>query len=194
MIPDRVKLPLAFDAEALCADLDRIRADEWMPHFNTGIYEGDWSGISLRSIGGRPDTLYPDPAAADPYAVTPILARLPALRAAVERFACPLLAVRLLRLGPGAAIGEHRDYRLGHEDGEVRVHVPLTTSDAVEFVLAGTRVEMQPGEAWYLDFNEPHAVANRGSADRVHLVIDCVVDEWLDAQLSCATGKSPPSR
>ncbi len=194
MIADRVRLPLTFDADVLGKDLDSIGADEWMPHFNTGIYEGDWSGVSLRSVGGRPDTLYPDPAAADPYADTPMLARLPGLRAAVARFECPLLAVRLLRLGPGASIGEHRDYKLGYEDGEVRVHVPLTTSDAVEFILAGERVEMQPGEAWYLDFNEPHSVANRGTTDRVHLVLDCVVDEWLDGQLSSATGRSPGAR
>lgn len=183
MIPERVRLPLAFDADAMRADLDRIAPDEWMPHFNTGIYEGDWSGVSLRSVGGRPDTLYPDPAAADPFADTEVLGRCPALRAAVARFECPLLAVRLLRLGPGAAIGEHRDFRLGHEDGEVRIHVPLTTSGAVEFVHAGERVDMAPGEAWYLNFNLPHSVANRGAEPRIHLLVDCVVDPWLDGLL-----------
>lgn len=194
MIGDRVRLPLTFDADELRSDLDGIRPDEWMPHFNTGIYEGDWSGISLRAVGGRPDTLYPDPAATDPFADTPMMRRCPALAAAVARFTCPLQAVRLLRLGPGAAIGEHRDFKLGYEDGEVRVHVPLTTSDAVEFVHAGERVQMLPGEAWYLDFNQPHAVANRGTTDRIHLVLDCVVDEWLDGQLSSATGRSPEWR
>lgn len=186
MIADRVRLPLSFDVEALRGDLATIGDDGWVPHFNTGIYEGDWSGVSLRSVGGRADTLYPDPAAAEPYADTALLERCPALRAACERFQCELLAVRLLRLGPGAAIAEHRDYKLGHEDGEVRVHVPLTTNDAVEFVLAGERVDMAPGEAWYLDFNRPHSVINRGDVDRIHLVVDCVVNPWLDAQLGAA--------
>jgi hypothetical protein len=40
---------------------------------------------------------------------------------------------------------------------------------------------MAEGECWYLNVNQPHRVENRGSADRVHLVLDCVVDEWLRA-------------
>ena len=42
-------------------------------------------------------------------------------------------------------------------------------------------MNMQPGEAWYLNFNLPHSVANRGTTDRIHLVIDCVMNPWLDA-------------
>jgi hypothetical protein len=38
---------------------------------------------------------------------------------------------------------------------------------------------MKPGEAWYLRLSDPHAVANRGSSDRVHLVLDLVVNDWL---------------
>jgi hypothetical protein len=183
MIADRIRLPLTFDAAALAADLASIGDDEWMPHFNTGIYEGDWSGVSLRSVGGRADTIYPDPAATEPFADTAMLRRCPALGAVLDRLNCELLAVRLLRLGPGAAIGEHRDHCLGYEDGEVRLHLPLTTNEAVSFVLAGERVDMQPGELWYLNFNEVHAVANRGTEPRIHLVIDCVVNRWLSAQL-----------
>jgi hypothetical protein len=44
-------------------------------------------------------------------------------------------------------------------------------------------VVMAPGEAWYLRLSDPHSVANRGTTDRVHLVIDCVVDAWLTDQL-----------
>jgi quercetin dioxygenase-like cupin family protein len=68
---------------------------------------------------------------------------------------------------------------LGFEDGEVRIHVPVSTDPAVEFRLDGQRIEMAEGEAWYLDLNLPHAVVNRGSSARVHLVIDCEVDDWL---------------
>jgi hypothetical protein len=183
VIADRVRLPLSFDATALRRDVEAIADAEWVPHFNTGIYEGDWSGVSLRSVGGKADTIYPDPAATDPYADTALRARCPALSAVLDRLDCELLAVRLLRLGPGAAIGEHRDYRLGYDDGEIRLHVPIVTNDAVAFVLAGEPVDMKPGETWYLDFNQPHAVANHGSEPRIHLVIDCVVNGWLSRQL-----------
>jgi hypothetical protein len=154
-----------------------------VPHFNTALYEGDWSGIALRSVGGRPQQLYPDPAAEAAFEDTETLARCPALAGAVAAFLCPLQAVRLLRLGPGASVGEHRDYRLGYDDGEVRVHVPITTGPGVEFELDRRPVPMQPGEAWYVDVNHPHRVANRGVEPRVNLVLDCDVNDWLTALL-----------
>ena len=182
------RLPLAFDPQALQEDLERLPTDDWVAHFNAQYYDGDWSGLPLRSVAGRPAGLYPDPAAAEPYADTAVLERCPSLRQVIDSFRCELRSVRLLRLGPGAAIHEHRDYGLGYELGEVRIHVPLTTSPDVEFLLDGERVQMSAGEVWYLDLSLPHAVTNRGASERVHLVIDCVVNPWLDAQLAAAVG------
>jgi aspartyl/asparaginyl beta-hydroxylase (cupin superfamily) len=152
----------------------------WVAHFNQGIYEGDWTGVALRSVGGVLTQLYPDPAARMPFADTETLERCPALRTALGRFGCPLLAARLLALAPGALIKEHRDYRLGWADGEIRVHIPLVTSPEVEFALGGSPVEMNAGEAWYLDLSLPHRVENRSRTTRIHLVVDCVVDSWLE--------------
>jgi hypothetical protein len=42
---------------------------------------------------------------------------------------------------------------------------------------------MAAGSAWYLRLSDPHIVYNRGTADRVHLVIDAVVNKWLRAVL-----------
>jgi hypothetical protein len=181
-------LPWRFDASALRADVDAVPADQWVAHFNTGYYEGDWSGAALRSVGGEAGRLYPDPAATRPYADTPLMARCPQVRATLSRIACPLLAVRFLRLGPGARIREHADLNLGFEDGEVRIHVPVSTNPQVEFLLDGKRVEMAEGEAWYLDLNRRHAVVNQGPTARVHLVVDCVVDDWLSGVLSRSLG------
>jgi Aspartyl/Asparaginyl beta-hydroxylase len=185
-VPDRLRLGLDFDPAPLVADMDALDAGEWVPHFNTRLYTGEWSGVALRSVGGKPGTLYPEHTANVDYADTPALGACPAIRNALDRFACPLTAVRLLRLAPGAAVGEHRDYKLGHADGELRIHVPLTTNPDVEFVHCGERVEMAPGQSWYLNFSEPHSVANRGGTARVHLLVDCVVNPWLDEQLAVA--------
>lgn len=167
--------------EALEADVGGLRPEDWVPHFNTGYYEGDWSGAALRSVGGEAGRLYPDPTAAASFADTPLLARCPGTQAALGALPCPLLAVRFLRLGPASRIREHRDYNLGFEDGEVRIHVPVSTGPGVEFLLDGERVDMAVGEAWYLDLNLRHAVVNSGDRARVHLVIDCVVDPWLES-------------
>lgn len=178
-----VRLSLDFDPMPLREDVEQLGPDDWVPHFNTAYYEGDWSGIALRSVGGRPTQLYPDPAASEPYADTPTLQRCPHLAGALAQFQCELLSARLLRLGPRALIREHQDYKLGYDDGEVRIHVPLTTNPEVDFLHVGERVDMRPGEAWYLDLNLPHAVVNRGDSERIHLVVDCVLNPWLNTLL-----------
>ncbi|NJN18299.1 MAG: aspartyl/asparaginyl beta-hydroxylase domain-containing protein [Oscillochloris sp.] len=173
------RLPINFDPVALQRDLDAITGNGWVAHFNTPYYKGDWSGIPLRSVGGEPNRLYPDPVAQTPYADTPLLAHCPAFQHVLARLPFPHLAVRLLRLTPDSSIREHKDYNLGFEDGEIRLHIPIYTNPDVEFRLAGEQIVMLPGECWYLDFNLPHSVANRGTTDRIHLVVDGVVNDWV---------------
>lgn len=182
-MPNSCKLPLTVDVAGLREDVRGLTPTDWIPHFNTAYYEGDWSGAALRAVGGVSDRLYPDPTATDGFADTTVLARCPHTAALLARFACPLLAVRFLRLGPGSRIREHSDLNLGAEDGEVRIHVPVLSNAGVEFLLDGAPVEMADGEAWYLNLNLRHAVVNAGATPRVHLVVDCVVNEWLAALL-----------
>jgi hypothetical protein len=61
--------------------------------------------------------------------------------------------------------------------------VPVSTEAGVEFYLDGELMPMEPGECWYLNLDLPHRVQNLGTQDRVHLVVDCVVDDWLRAQV-----------
>jgi ribosomal protein S18 acetylase RimI-like enzyme len=189
-VPDALKLPFRFEAARLRADLARIGPLEFVPHFNNAYYQGDWSAVPLRSIGGRADGIYPDPTAKDAYADTPLLARCPYIREVLAALRCPQQAARLLRLKAGSVIKEHRDHELGFEDGEVRLHIPILTNPEVEFMLNQVRVVMTEGECWYLNVNEPHRVANRGTADRVHLVVDCVVNQWLRDLLVAAAAES----
>ena len=98
-----IRLPLRFDPAALRADVDGLSAADWIPHFNTSYYEGDWSGVALRSLGGISGQIYPDPNPTGSWEDTEILARCPALSTAVEAFHCEKLSVRLLRLGRARA-------------------------------------------------------------------------------------------
>jgi hypothetical protein len=184
----KARLPFRFDSGGLRADVDQIPPAEWVPHFNTGYYEGEWSGVALRSVGGKTGELYPDPTAGADFADTPLLDRAPNVRAALATFRCPLLAVRFLRLGPGSRFREHQDYNLGFADGEVRIHVPISTGPEVTFLLDGEPVPMAEGEAWYLDLNRRHSVVNNGRSSRIHLVVDCVVDHWLHSVLEDVLG------
>lgn len=179
-----LQLPFYFEPELLKGELDLIPSEEWIDHFNQSIYEGNWSGVALRSVAGRPMQLYPDPTATGSFADTELLARCSYYQAVLATFQCPLTAVRLLRLQGGSSIRPHRDYRLGYEDGEVRLHVPVITNPDVAFFLDGERIPMAEGECWYVNVNLPHWVDNRSVTDRIHLVIDCVVNEWLAAYFS----------
>lgn len=184
------RLPLSFDARLLRADLANISAGEWVPHFNRRYFEGDWSGVALRAVEGARVPLFPDPAATGDYVETETLGRCPHLRAALASFRCPLRTARLLRLAAGSRIREHRDYDLAIEDGEVRIHVPVVTNPGVRFYLAGEPLALGEGESWYVNFNLPHRVDNLGDTDRVHLVVDCVVNDWMREMLSASRPES----
>jgi hypothetical protein len=191
MMPASVRLPFSFDANWLKRDASGISESEWVAHVNKAVYEGDWSGIALRSVGGVTGKLYPDPTATQSYADTEILDRCPYIQEVLRAFRCPLTSVRILRLRAGAKIREHRDYKLGYEDGEVRIHIPIQTGPGVAFFLDGCQILMEEGEAWYLNLNLPHRVHNGSQTDRLHLVVDCVVNDWL-AELF-AVAKPEPS-
>ncbi|MES3151822.1 aspartyl/asparaginyl beta-hydroxylase domain-containing protein [Sphingomonas faeni] len=190
-LADRIRLPFVFDPVALADDLDRVvaaaaiqtggNATAWIDHFVPQNYDGSWSVIPLRGVAGATHPvrmIYADPTATA-FADGPLLAHAPHIRAVLERFACPLQTVRLMRLTPGSQIKPHRDHDLAAETGAARIHVPITTNPQVEFMLNDIRVTMAAGSAWYLRLADPHAVANRGPCDRVHLVIDCIADAWL---------------
>jgi mannose-6-phosphate isomerase-like protein (cupin superfamily) len=178
-MPAYLKLPFQFDADRLKADLAQVGADEWIKHFNQFYYEGDWSVASLRSNGGKTKQIYPDPHSPDNFEDTEILARCAYVREVLETIKCEKESVRFMLLAPGARIKEHKDFFMGFEDGVIRLHIPLVTNEKVEFYLAGERIPMREGELWYLDFSQNHRVENNGTENRIHLVIDCKVNDWL---------------
>ncbi|HVE57016.1 MAG TPA: aspartyl/asparaginyl beta-hydroxylase domain-containing protein [Pyrinomonadaceae bacterium] len=174
-----VKLPFQFDSALLQNDLAKVADDEWIKHFNQHYYEGNWSVASLRSNGGKTKQIYPDPHSTEDFEDTEILARCAYTRKVLDAIECEKEAVRFMLLGAGARIKEHKDFFMGFEDGCIRLHIPVVTSEQVEFYLADERIEMREGELWYLDFSQKHRVENNGAADRIHLVIDCKVNDWL---------------
>lgn len=196
-LPDRVRLPLAFDAARMAAEVAAIAEEDWIPHFVAQNYEGGWSIVPLRCNAGATHPIMM--AVSDPMATafdeTPWLQRSPYLREVLAAFPCPLLTVRLMRLDPGSRIKPHSDPDLDAAQGDARLHVPVTTNPDVDFRLNGTRVVMQPGEAWYVRLSDTHSIDNDGTTARIHLVIDCKVDTALAAMLAGAAqeGKQPTS-
>jgi hypothetical protein len=110
---------------------------------------------------------------------TPLLDACPYFREVIGTFQAPLRNVRLMRLTAGSVIKEHHDVALSFEDGMVRLHIPVVTNDGVDFRLNGARVVLEAGSCWYLRLSDPHSVANRGTEDRVHLVVDAFANDWI---------------
>jgi len=181
----RLDLPVAsteFQAEVAALP------DRWMPHFQKLHYEGGWTVLPLRSLEGNLDEKFPFALGGRPanYAATPLLALCPAIGAFLDSLSCPVLSARLLNLRSGSVIKPHQDMELAFENGEARLHIPIFTNPEVEFVIDDERVVMEPGTCWYINANLMHHVTNRGASDRIHLVVDCVVDDWLRAQFAKA--------
>lgn len=171
-----VELPFRFDVEALRADLAAVPGSAWSPHYNERDYGGIWRGAALRSASGSAGRLN---AVGSSFGDTPLLDLCPYFREVLNRFECRLKSARLLSLAPGSFIREHTDHALDFEDGEVRIHVPVQTNADVEFYVSGERLLLAEGGAYYVNVNLPHRVSNRGAADRVHLVIDAEVNDWV---------------
>lgn len=176
------KLPLTFDVERLIADLEQAQQQEWTLHFVPQNYDGEWSAIPLKSVGGAADHVYSDPSATpDQFKPTPILERAPYFQEVLASFQCDVTSARLLKLTAGSVIKEHTDLDLSVEGGVVRLHIPITTHPDVEFYVEQERAIMEPGSCWYLDATLPHRLNNPTEIDRIHIVFDCIMNDWLQS-------------
>ncbi|AZG13630.1 MULTISPECIES: aspartyl/asparaginyl beta-hydroxylase domain-containing protein [Cupriavidus] len=80
-------------------------------------------------------------------------------------------------LSPGAMLHPHRDLTGASSNARIRFHVPVITNDNVFFEVSRKRVRMLPGQLWSLDTSYLHSVENRSDQTRVHIVIECDIDE-----------------
>lgn len=176
-----IKFPFVFDIEKLQNDLKKIINKNWTDHYNTNDYSGKWTSIALMSQNGKSDAIHAVSISNEKLVATEILDSCSYFKEVLDSFLFDKTAVRLLQLAVGADIKPHSDNCLGYEDGSFRLHIPIITNSNVEFILDGNRLIMNEGECWYINANFIHSVANRGSEDRIHLVIDGIRNEWTDA-------------
>ncbi len=174
-----LQLPFHFDVPSIQKELKTLTDQHWQLHYQTLHYEGEWSALPLRSEDGSLDNIHISTATDPTYQNTSLLNNSPFFQQLLTHFECPLLAVRLLKLNAGAVIKEHRDAELYFEKGEVRIHIPIITHPLVEFYLDKERINLRTGECWYMNFNLPHSIVNKSDIDRVHLVIDATVNDWV---------------
>lgn len=173
-----LKLILQFDHAKLAEDLQVALREEWGQHYNTRDYSGTWNSIALYSATGKTTDIFALPS--DVFKETPLLQQCPYYKMLLDAMHFEKEAVRLLRLAPGSEVHTHRDRGLAYRYDCFRLHIPVITDAEVEFIVAGENILMQPGECWYADFDQPHAVYNKSTKERVHLVIDGKRNAWTD--------------
>jgi Aspartyl/Asparaginyl beta-hydroxylase len=79
--------------------------------------------------------------------------------------------VMLARMAPGGVIHPHRDENPAAKWPH-KIHVPLLTNDEVLFHVDGRAFQFAEGEAVEVNNMAVHAVENRGSTDRIHLIFE----------------------
>ena len=82
-----------------------------------------------------------------------------------------VLRAMITRLPPGRRIARHKD---SHPSFSVahRVHIPLVTNPAVEFIVGTERVPPRAHFAFELNNLMIHQVSNHGTESRIHFIFD----------------------
>jgi len=178
VIQRAIRLPRTYDVGVLQSELGVI-VDRFKSAPQPGPYHnGDWTGISLYSQGGK-EGAFPSAAGLEPYTKTAALEHAPYMTRLLEELECPKEVVRLLSLPAGAVIQEHFDLHTNFQYGLLRLHIPIVTHPNVEFVIDGMRCDWREGELWFGDFSLPHSVRNNSNVNRVHMVIDVQINDFL---------------
>lgn len=112
--------------------------------------------------------------------VTPLLNKLPAIKELLTDGNLEVMGARLLRLDAGTFLHEHRDFIYLEEVPRYRLHLPLITNDQAFIVSPDVNVHFKAGYLWKLDPKQTiHSACNFGSQPRIHLMIDCYVNNYL---------------
>jgi mannose-6-phosphate isomerase-like protein (cupin superfamily) len=183
------KLPVTYNITAIQQEL-LCRQQNWLQHLNSRHYTGDWKVLSLTAPGGKASNNFSELLGNSLFEATGEMDHFPAVSELLARMLCEKMSVRFLNLAAGSSIKEHRDRDLSFEQGEARLHFPVTTNHQVNFCVEGEQIVMEEGSCWYINANLLHKVDNFGSTDRVHLVVDCKVNDWLSELMEQADKKT----
>ena len=98
-------------------------------------------------------------------------------------FKTEIISMMFYSMTPGAEIHPHRDMIGNVGWGGLRFHIPIQTNANVFFMVSNERIIMNIGELWALDTSFLHSVSNKGETERIHLVFDVKVNDWVKNNL-----------
>ncbi|MEM9335301.1 MAG: aspartyl/asparaginyl beta-hydroxylase domain-containing protein [Pseudomonadota bacterium] len=89
------------------------------------------------------------------------------------------------KLKAGGKITPHRDSHPSFHKGH-RIHVPITSNRRVRFSIDGRPYQFEVGQAYEINNQLQHSVANKGSEDRITFIFDYVPPAELGRARSTA--------
>ena len=66
------------------------------------------------------------------------------------------------------------------KSGHAHLHIPILTNEDVRIFIDDGPVFFGAGECWYMNAEYPHSLEDLGKTPRIHLIIDCIVNPWLE--------------
>ena len=156
--------------------------------------KGQWDAISLRGYSDSPsDILKPgvlksniEPAELRDTQLTQVSNLVPLIEI-LAHIPAKFERVRVMRIKAGTSISKHtdkvdKDIRSGKI---IRIHIPIRTDNNVHFYLwenkKSQHYNLEQGKYYYTDVTKPHAVHNKATFDRLHLVADCYSNDKIEA-------------
>ena len=167
-----LKLPFKFDAAIIKEEIAQFSKSDYYDIYNSSVTLKTLWAKHLIEPFGTPDTI-------PVFKPNEALKKCPYILSILETFKCDKETFRIHTLDPNANIKPHRDAGYSFEQGKTRIHIPIETNEEVQLLLNDTPVKMNPGETWYCNFSIKHEVQNNSSKPRTHLIMDCMVNDWL---------------
>lgn len=184
-LTDQVSQILRLEDEVLRVMQREVsQIDEQWTSVYSEYHTGGWQTLSLLNSTSKPtDTVIED---CDPVETT-LLEKMPGTRALLYGLGFEYMWARLARLEPNAFMHEHRDYQELKDVRRLRLHIPVITNPFSSIIIDRTRIHLALGHIWKLNPIHRHAAGNFGKEPRIHIILDCYVDETLDALVGAET-------
>jgi hypothetical protein len=174
-------------------------------HYSNYNKGKSWSALSLRGYSSDPSFITKPSEMNDKWLEehrdiefsmqdTPLYDNFFEVRSLLSRFNdTEIHRVRFMKLAPNnGELTRHTDQVDDDSGGSLgklaRLHFPIKTNDKVLFTVWDCDgreqcVNMKEGECWFLDTRKPHRAINAGNEERIHLVVDVLVNERIQEVL-----------
>ena len=146
---------------------------------HNGDHSGGWGSICLVSYGGDP---YNDLVNDKEVLPTRLLKNCPEIKKFLDMIPGKKFRVRFMEIQANSQIFWHYDNNETIDCGSnnnARIHIPIITNPEIDLQICHENNYWKCGKIYYGDFSFPHSINNKSNKNRIHLVIDVLVNDKL---------------